>query len=107
MKFNSELFFFVFNRKVNSLVDSVLSLTISEQIKNERRPLSTKKIEALRKVTLGSRNVNFIKPMRPDRKGLNSEVIIEKKLASGTKIDSASSFIYVIKAYFNHLISLH
>lgn len=80
------VFLLILHRKVNSLVDSVLSLTIGEQIKNERRPLNATKIEALRKVTLGSRNVNFIKPMRPDRKGLNSEVIIEKKLASGTAL---------------------
>lgn len=70
---------------MNSLVDSVLSMTIGEQIKNERQPLNARKVDALRKLTLGSRQVNFIKPMRPEPKGINSEFIIEKKLASGTK----------------------
>lgn len=68
---------------MNSLVDSVLSLTIGDQIKNERKALNTTKLDALRKSTVGSRKVNFIKPSRPDRKGLNSEIIIEKKLAHG------------------------
>lgn len=75
--------FVFFDRKMNSLVDSVLSLTIGEQIKNERQPLNARKIDVLRKLTLGPRNVNFIKPMRPEPKGINSEFIIEKKLASG------------------------
>lgn len=74
--------FFVFS-KVNSLIDSVLSLTIGDQIKNERKALDTKRLESLRKATLGSRQVNCIEPSRPDRKGLNSEIIIEKKLAYG------------------------
>lgn len=69
--------------KVNSLIDSVLSLTIGDQIKNERKSLDAKKLESLRAATVGSRQVNFIKPSRPDRKGLNSEIIIEKKLAYG------------------------
>lgn len=69
--------------KMNSLVDSVLSLTIGDQIKNERKALNTAKLDALRKSTVGNRKVNLIKPSRPDRKGLNSEIIIEKKLAHG------------------------
>lgn len=84
----------------------MLSLTIGEQIKNERRPLNAKKIDALRKVTLGSRNVNFIKPMRPDRKGLNSEVIIEKKLASGTKFNIHFNFCVFVKLKYNLLFDV-
>lgn len=64
----------------------MLSLTIGDQIKNERKALDGRKLESLRKATLDSRQVNFIKPSRPDRKGLNSEVIIEKKLAYGKHI---------------------
>lgn len=68
---------------MNSLVDSVLSLTIGDQIKNERKALNASKLDALRKFTVSSRSVNLIKPSRPDRKGLNSEIIIEKKIANG------------------------
>lgn len=73
---------------MNSLVDSVLSLTIGDQVKNERKVLNTNRLDSLRKVTLSSRRVNFIKPSRPDRKGLNSEIIIEKKLAQGKFINT-------------------
>lgn len=72
--------------KMNSLVDSVLSLTIGDQIKNERKALNATKLDALRKSTVASRKVNFIKPSRPDRKGFNSEIIIEKKLADGKSL---------------------
>ncbi|XP_031628108.1 nuclear pore complex protein Nup214-like [Contarinia nasturtii] len=69
------------NLKMNSLVDSVLSLTISDQIRSEQKPLNASKLDALRKATLSSRKINVIKPSRPDRQGINSEIIIEKKLA--------------------------
>ena len=72
-----------FSSKMNSLVDSVLSLTIGDQIKNERKALNASKLNALHKFTVSNRLVNLIKPSRPDRKGLNSEIIIEKKLANG------------------------
>lgn len=61
----------------------MLSLTIGDQIKYERKSLSVTKLDALRNATLGSRKVNFVKPSRPKQKGINSEVIIEKKLADG------------------------
>lgn len=80
--FNILFVYFVFS-KVNSLIDSVLSLTIGDQIKNERKLLNPKKLDSLRKASLNSRNVNLIKPSKPDRQGINSEVIIEKKLALG------------------------
>lgn len=68
---------------MSSLADSVLSLTLGDQIKNERKMLNADKLNALRNVTLKGRPVNFVKPSRPDRKGLNSEIIIEKKIANG------------------------
>lgn len=80
--------FFVANlkficRKMNSLIDSMVSMTVGDQIKNERKILDAKKLDELRKATLSSRNIRIIKPSRPERNGLNSEVIIEKKLAEG------------------------
>lgn len=61
----------------------MLSLTIGDQIKNERKSLNVTKLDALRNATLGSRQVNVVKPSRPQQKGINSEIIIEKKLADG------------------------
>lgn len=68
---------------MNSLIDSVVSLTIGDQIKNERKALKSNKVEELRRATISSRNINLVKPSRPHRKGLNSEIIIEQKLAQG------------------------
>lgn len=68
---------------MNSLADSVLSLTISDQIKNERKTLNADKLHSLRELALKGRPANFVRPSRPDRKGLNSEIIIEKKIANG------------------------
>lgn len=69
--------------KANSLVNSMLSLTIGDQIKNERKTLNATKLDALRKATLESQRLNVVKPSRPKQKGINSEVIIERKLADG------------------------
>lgn len=60
-------------------------MTIGDQIKNERKPLKSNKVDELRRATISSRNINLVKPSRPDRKGLNSEIIIEQKLAEGKK----------------------
>lgn len=61
----------------------MLSLTIGDQIKDERKSLNIVKLDALRKSTMEKRQINFIKPSRPDRRGINSEIIIEKKIADG------------------------
>lgn len=61
----------------------MLSLTIGDQIRNEQKPLNAVKLDALRKATLASRQINIVKPSRPDRQGINSEIIIEKKIAHG------------------------
>lgn len=75
----------------------MLSLTIGDQIKNERKSLNVAKLDALRKATLGNRQVNLIKPSRPDRKGLNSEIIIENKITDG------KFQIILIMNYYLHL----
>lgn len=90
---------------MNSLVDSVLSLTIGDQIKNERKALSAPKLNALRKFTVSNRSVNLIKPSRPDRKGLNSEIIIEKKLANGRPKMSLITISRIFPTFF--LFFLH
>lgn len=69
-------------RKINQLIDSVLNMTIGDQLQKEEKPLDPIKMSKLRKV-LTNRPITSIRPSRPDRKGLNSEVVIEKKLALG------------------------
>lgn len=68
---------------MNSLADSVLSLTLGDQIKHERKLLNIAKLGALRQLTLKGRQVNLVKPSRPEQRGINSEIIIEKKIADG------------------------
>lgn len=72
----------MFYRKINSLIDSVLNMTIGDQIQNQQKVLSLEKVERLRKI-IKNRQISTVNPTRPDRKGLNSEVVIEKKLALG------------------------
>lgn len=67
---------------LNNLIDSVLTLTIANQIKNERKQLNREKVNQLRK-KLMKREPGVVQPSRPEQKGINSEVIIEKKLAQG------------------------
>lgn len=64
------------------MIDSVLSMTISDQITAERRPLDRHKLGKLNE-TLLNRPIRTVKPSRPNRKGLSSEVVIEKRLAYG------------------------
>lgn len=71
------------SRKINTLVDSVLNLTIGDQLQSQQKALDPEKTECLRKI-LTNRKIWEVKPSRPERKGLNSEVVIEKKLALGT-----------------------
>lgn len=57
-------------------------MTISDQIGAVRKPLDSRKLERLRE-QLANRPIPVVRPSRPDRIGLNSEVVIEKKLAYG------------------------
>lgn len=57
-------------------------MSISEQVLIDQKPLNSKKLEKLR-TALETRKIAIVKPSRPDRSGINSEVVIEKKLAYG------------------------
>jgi nuclear pore complex protein Nup214 len=66
------------NATIESLSDSIINISLADQVDKERSKLSEKKLEMLRKC-LGEREVTVIKPRRPQMPGLNSEIIIEKK----------------------------
>lgn len=68
-------------------------MTIGDQIKHERKPINTQKLQKLREAT-ANRKINVIKASRPERKGLNSEVIIEKKLAHGKLISISKNLFF-------------
>lgn len=67
-------------------------MSISEQVLSDQKPLNSKKLEKLR-TALETRKISTVKPSRPDRNGINSEVVIEKKLAHG-KCSKKKSFIF-------------
>lgn len=69
------------NLKMNTLINSVLSLSIRDQMKTERKALDTNKLDALRELTLKKRQMNYVKPTRPVRNDLSSKFIIDKRLA--------------------------
>lgn len=86
-------------------------MTLSDQIKHERKALNSNKLEMLRNMTLNSRQVNFIKPSRPDRKGLNSEIIIETKIANGELlllfIFKRNSYCFNGTSQIEYILKLH
>lgn len=67
------------------MIDSVLNMTIGDQLQNQQKILSLEKVERLRKI-IKNRQISTVNPARPDRRGLNSEVVIEKKLALGKSL---------------------
>lgn len=71
---------------MNSLINSVLSMSIRDQMSSDRKTLDAKKLDALRSITLEKRQMNYVKPTRPARKDLSSEFIIEKRLAYGESL---------------------
>lgn len=66
------------NETIESLSDSIISMTLVDQVEKERNKLSEDKLSKLREYLIG-RPVTIIKPQRPQLPGLNSEIIIEKK----------------------------
>lgn len=72
-----------FFRSINSLTDSIFSLSLCEQVQAETERLSYDKLCSLRAVLKNRKTISVVKPMRPERKGLNSEVVMERKLALG------------------------
>ena len=65
--------------EMESYSDSMISIALRDQVENENRKLTNKKLKNLRNLLAG-REVVTIKPQRPDRAGLNSEIVREKKL---------------------------
>lgn len=74
--------FVCFSSVIESLTDSILSLSLSETVTKTQSKLSSEKLNAIRMFTRQQQTVNVIKPRRPDRIGLKSEVILECKLHS-------------------------
>lgn len=72
---------------MNSLINSVLSMSI-DQMKTNQKALNTNKLAALRENTLNKRQMNYIKPARPIRNDLSSEFIIGKRNAYGKLIEN-------------------
>lgn len=66
------------NSAIESLSDSIISISLVDQVQAERSKISEKKLIDLRKSLLG-REVVEIRPQRPKLIGLNSEIIIEKR----------------------------
>lgn len=66
------------NQTIESFSDSMISFSLSEQVDKENSKLTSKKLKHLRNM-LADRPVITIKPQRPERAGLNSEIIREKK----------------------------
>lgn len=66
-------------RTADSLSDTILSMTLCDHIKNESAHFTNDKLHCLHDI-LNGREITIIKPKRPDRKGLKSEVVMEKKL---------------------------
>lgn len=63
---------------VESLTDSILSMSIIDQVQRENEKLNPRKLELLREC-LKRHRTKIVKPNRPDRLGLNSEVVQEKR----------------------------
>lgn len=81
------------------MIDSVLNMTIGDQLQTQQKVLGSEKVERLRKI-ITNRHISIVNPTRPDRKGLNSEVVIEKKLALG-KLFQVKARILRFKINFN------
>lgn len=66
------------NATMESLSDSIISMSLVDQVQNERPKMSEKKLKDLRNY-LSNRPVVNITPQRPKLPGLNSEIILEKR----------------------------
>ena len=67
------------NTTIESFSDSMISISLADQVEKENSKLTKNKLQSLQNL-LEQRAVITIKPQRPDRSGLNSEIIREKKL---------------------------
>lgn len=60
----------------------MVSMSLCDQVKFDTERLSTEKLNSLRDM-LKSRKILQISPKRPERTGLSSEIVIEKRRAQG------------------------
>ncbi|KAL7737934.1 hypothetical protein ACLKA6_006299 [Drosophila palustris] len=67
------------NEAVDTLADSILSMSLNQAVETNRAKLSLHKLQNIRQL-LQSHKIQIISPQRPDRVGLKSEVILETKL---------------------------
>lgn len=67
------------NATMESFSDSMISISLADQVQSENSKLTQKKLKNIRNLLAG-REVVTIKPQRPERTGLNSEIIREKRL---------------------------
>lgn len=58
-------------------------MSLCEQVRRDTQGMSADKMAALREQLRQHTNIPVVRPKRPDRKGINSEVVIEKRLAQG------------------------
>lgn len=70
---------------MESLADSILSMSLSQVVFQTHAKLSEDKLNAIRNFTRQEHQIKIIKPKRPDRVGLKSEVILETKLETERK----------------------
>uniref|UniRef100_T1PM84 Nucleoporin FG repeat region n=1 Tax=Musca domestica TaxID=7370 RepID=T1PM84_MUSDO len=70
---------------MESLADSILSMSLSQVVSQSHSKLSESKLNAIRNFTKQQQQISIIRPKRPDRVGLKSEVILETKLESERK----------------------
>lgn len=63
--------------RVESLNESIISLNLCQTVRADNDRLSNAKLQSIRDV-LRDRKITTIVPGRPNRKGLNSEVVREK-----------------------------
>ncbi|XP_046801029.1 nuclear pore complex protein Nup214 isoform X2 [Lucilia cuprina] len=70
---------------MESLADSILSMSLSQVVSQTQAKLSEDKLNAIRDFTRRQQQIAIIKPKRPDRIGLKSEVILETKLETERK----------------------
>lgn len=66
------------NPSMDSFSDSMIALTIADQVQIENAKLNNKKLKNLRNL-LADRDVVVIKPQRPEGAGISSEIILEMK----------------------------
>ncbi|XP_055591085.1 nuclear pore complex protein Nup214 [Uranotaenia lowii] len=65
---------------IDSLTDSIISMSIADKVLENTQRMSGTKMASLRDI-LNNRKIVIIKPGRPDRIGLNSEVVRERRNA--------------------------